>query len=40
MMENVCCAMRTEQRSLEVVQLVDRMRDYDDKVVAFDLAVQ
>jgi len=34
----ICCAMRTEQRSLEVVQLVDRMRGYDDKVVAFDLA--
>ncbi|MCE9620843.1 MAG: adenosine deaminase [Actinomycetia bacterium] len=34
----ICCAMRTEQRSLEVVQLVERMRDYDDKVVAFDLA--
>ena len=34
----ICCAMRTEQRSLEVVQLVDRMRAHDDKVVAFDLA--
>ncbi len=34
----ICCAMRTEQRSLEVVQLIDRMREHDDKVVAFDLA--
>lgn len=34
----ICCAMRTEQRSLEVVQLVDRLRHDDDKVVAFDLA--
>ena len=34
----ICCAMRTEQRSFEVVQLVDRMRERDDKVVAFDLA--
>ena len=34
----ICCAMRTEQRSLEVVQLVERLRHDDDKVVAFDLA--
>jgi adenosine deaminase len=34
----ICCAMRTEQRSLEIVQLIDRMREHDDKVVAFDLA--
>jgi len=34
----ILCAMRTEQRSLEIVQLVDRIRDRDDKVVAFDLA--
>jgi adenosine deaminase len=34
----ICCAMRTEQRSLEIAQLVDRLRDRDDKVVAFDLA--
>jgi adenosine deaminase len=34
----ICCAMRTEQRSLEVAQLVDRLRSWDDKVVAFDLA--
>ena len=34
----IVCAMRTEQRSLEIAQLVDRMRDHDDKVVAFDLA--
>ena len=36
----ICCAMRTEQRSLEVVQLIDRMRGYDDKVVAFDLDLE
>jgi adenosine deaminase len=30
--------MRTEQRSLEIVQLVDRLRGDDDKVVGFDLA--
>jgi len=34
----ILCAMRTEQRSLEIVQLVDRMRATDAKVVAFDLA--
>jgi adenosine deaminase len=34
----ILCAMRTEQRSVEIVQLVDRMRDTDPKVVAFDLA--
>jgi len=34
----ICCAMRTEQRSVEVAQLVDRLRAWDDKVVAFDLA--
>lgn len=34
----ILCAMRTEQRSLEIAQLVDRLRDQDDKVVAFDLA--
>lgn len=34
----ILCAMRTEDRSLEIAQLVDRMRDWDDKVVAFDLA--
>ena len=34
----ICCAMRTEQRSMEIAQLVDRMRDLDDKVVGFDLA--
>jgi adenosine deaminase len=34
----ICCAMRTEQRSLEIAQLVDRLRWWDDKVVAFDLA--
>ena len=34
----ICCAMRTEQRSMEIVQLIDRMREHDDKVVAFDLA--
>jgi adenosine deaminase len=30
--------MRTEHRSVEVAQLVDRLREWDDKVVAFDLA--
>jgi adenosine deaminase len=34
----ILCAMRTEQRSMEIVRLVDRMRDSDPKVVAFDLA--
>lgn len=34
----ICCAMRTEQRSLEIAQLVDRLRFWNDKVVAFDLA--
>jgi adenosine deaminase len=34
----ILCAMRTEQRSLEIARLVDRMTRSDDKVVAFDLA--
>ncbi|HSL75283.1 MAG TPA: adenosine deaminase [Ilumatobacteraceae bacterium] len=34
----ICCAMRTEHRSLEIAHLVDRLRAWDDKVVAFDLA--
>jgi adenosine deaminase len=34
----ILCAMRTERRSMEIVQLVDRLRHDDDKVVAFDLA--
>jgi adenosine deaminase len=34
----ILCAMRTERRSLEVARLVDRLRDDDDKVLAFDLA--
>lgn len=34
----ILCAMRTERRSLEIAQLVDRLRDDDDKVLAFDLA--
>lgn len=34
----ILCAMRTEHRSLEIAQLVDRLRAWDDKVVAFDLA--
>jgi adenosine deaminase len=34
----ILCAMRTEDRSLEIAQLIDRMRAGDDKVVAFDLA--
>jgi adenosine deaminase len=34
----ILCAMRTEDRSVEIAQLVDRLRSWDDKVVAFDLA--
>ncbi len=34
----ILCAMRTEHRALEIVQLLDRMRYRDPKVVAFDLA--
>jgi adenosine deaminase len=34
----ILCAMRTEQRSLEIAQLADRLRATDDKVVGFDLA--
>ncbi len=34
----ILCAMRTEQRSLEVAQLADRLRAEDDKVLGFDLA--
>jgi adenosine deaminase len=34
----IICAMRTEQRSLEVAQFVTRVRDREPKVVAFDLA--
>ena len=34
----ILCAMRTEHRSLEIAQLVDRLRGNDDKVLAFDLA--
>jgi len=34
----IVCAMRTEHRSLEVARFVERMRELDDKVVAFDLA--
>lgn len=34
----ILCAMRTEQRSLEIARLVERMRYEDPKVVAFDLA--
>jgi len=34
----ILCAMRTEHRSLEIVQLVDHLRDIDDRVLAFDLA--
>lgn len=34
----ICCAMRTSDRSVEIVELVDRLRVDDDKVVAFDLA--
>ena len=34
----IICAMRTEQRSIEVVEFVDHYRNEDEKVVAFDLA--
>jgi adenosine deaminase len=34
----ILCAMRTEHRSVEIAHLVDRLRVWDDKVVAFDLA--
>lgn len=34
----IVCAMRTEQRSIEVVEFVDEYRNNDEKVVAFDLA--
>ena len=34
----ILCAMRTEHRSLEIAQLVDRLLDVDDKVLALDLA--
>jgi adenosine deaminase len=34
----IICAMRTEQRSLEVAQFVDRVRGREPKVLAFDLA--
>lgn len=34
----ILCAMRTEQRSLEIAELVDRCRTDDDKVLGFDLA--
>jgi len=34
----ILCAMRTEQRSADIAALAVRMRDIDDKVVAFDLA--
>lgn len=34
----ILCAMRTGHRSLEIAQLVDRLREDDDKVLAFDLA--
>jgi adenosine deaminase len=34
----ILCAMRTEQRSMEIAHLVDDLRARDPKVVAFDLA--
>ncbi|MGH1492914.1 MAG: adenosine deaminase [Acidimicrobiales bacterium] len=34
----ILCAMRTEHRSLEIAELVDRLRGVDDKVLAYDLA--
>jgi adenosine deaminase len=34
----ICCAMRTGTRSLEIAELVDRMRSVEPKVVGYDLA--
>jgi adenosine deaminase len=34
----ILCAMRTEQRAMDIVELVDAMRSREPKVVAFDLA--
>ena len=34
----IICAMRTEQRSLEIAQLAVRMRERDARIVAFDIA--
>ena len=34
----IVCAMRTERRSVEVVEFVDRYRSTESKIVAFDLA--
>lgn len=34
----ILCAMRTEQRAMDIVELVDTMRSREPKVVAFDLA--
>ena len=34
----IICAMRTEHRSLEIAQLAVRMREYDSRIVAFDIA--
>jgi adenosine deaminase len=34
----IVCAMRTEQRSVEIAELVIRLRNREPKVVAFDLA--
>jgi adenosine deaminase len=34
----ICCAMRTGTRSLEIAELVDRMRELEPRVVGYDLA--
>ena len=34
----ICCSMRTGSRSLEIAELVDRMRELEPKVVGYDLA--
>jgi adenosine deaminase len=34
----ICCAMRTGTRTLEIAELVDRMRHVEPKVVGYDLA--
>jgi adenosine deaminase len=36
--KTIICAMRTEQRSLEIAQLAVRMRAVDSNIVAFDIA--
>lgn len=37
-LNTIVCAMRTEQRSFEIANLAVRMREADDRIVAFDIA--